>query len=151
MNSPVSVLSSVILGGLLILASLSDLRTLRIPNTLTFSLVASGLLQGAFYSDQFTARLIGAALGYGILALVGEAYFRLNGREGLGLGDAKLFAGAGAWLGWQALPPVLLIASIGGLLFALAGRTGEREPIPFAPFISLATFAIWAGTSLSPN
>lgn len=151
MISLLSVLSGMVLGGLLFLASLCDLRTLRIPNALTLALVASGLCHALLVSDGFSARLIGAAAGYGVLAAFGEIYFRLKGREGLGLGDAKLFAGAGAWLGWQALPLVLLLASLGGLAFALARRLAGRDPIPFAPFISLATFAIWTWTALSSS
>jgi leader peptidase (prepilin peptidase)/N-methyltransferase len=79
------------------------------------------------------------------LAGVGEAYARLRGREGLGLGDAKLLAVAGAWLGWRALPVVVVIACGAGLGWAavrllMRGRTGLAEPIAFGAPLSVA---IW--------
>ena len=90
-----------------------------------------------------TARLIGAAAGFLSLGLIGELHFRRSGAEGLGLGDAKLFAAAGSWLGWQALPLVLLIAALAGLAYAIL-RLGPRDaPIAFGPMLAFAFLLCW--------
>ena len=64
--------------------------------------------------------------------------------EGLGLGDAKLFAASGAWLGWQGLPPVLLIAALGGLGQAMLRAAPQRHrPLAFGPWIAVGFFSLW--------
>jgi leader peptidase (prepilin peptidase)/N-methyltransferase len=77
-----------------------------------------------------------------------EAYRRLRRREGLGQGDAKLFAAAGAWLGIAALPQVVLLAALAALIAAaglsLAGtRLRAHTALPFGPFLALASWSIW--------
>lgn len=122
-----------------------DLRTYRIPDRLSLPLTGGGLLWAAVAGPgPWTDHLIGAAAGYASLAGFGAVYFRLRGREGLGLGDAKLFAAAGAWLGWQALPLVLATAALAGLVFAFA--TSRRRPdarLAFGPWLALATWLVW--------
>jgi len=98
--------------------------------------------------DDVADRVPGAALGYLFLAGVAWAYRRLRGREGLGLGDAKLFAAAGAWVGAFALPSVLLGAAVSALAAAavmvLCGRSLSRSSaLPFGPFLAAATWAVW--------
>ena len=138
-----TLLPGLVLCGLLIWISVVDLRRFQIPDPLSYSLVISGLAHAAMLSGEITAHLIGATAGYLFLAIWGELYFRIRGREGLGLGDAKLFAGAGAWLGWQDLPLVLLLAALGGLAYAVVSRTGSEDKIAFGPFIAMAIFGIW--------
>jgi leader peptidase (prepilin peptidase)/N-methyltransferase len=122
-----------------------DLRTYRIPDWLSLPLVACGLAWAALAQpDRWPAHAIGAAAGYASLAAFGELYFRLRGRDGLGLGDAKLFAAGGAWLGWQALPLVLALAAVAGLVFALAtGRRGRHARIAFGPWLALGIWLAW--------
>lgn len=89
--------------------------------------------------------LLGAAAGLLVLTAVGWTYRQLRGREGLGFGDAKLLAGAGAWLSWQGLPSVLLIAAVLGLAGTLLSHAGRR-PISAATKISFGSYlcaAIW--------
>lgn len=119
----------------------TDLRAYRIPDLASLGLVAAGLGLSAT-SPWVTPveALCGAALGFGAFALLGEAYFRFRGEDGLGLGDAKLMAAAGAWLGWQTLPHVILISSTSALAFAWL--TGQRK-IAFGVWISLAFFGLW--------
>ena len=77
------------------------------------------------------------------------AFKLMTGKEGMGYGDFKLLAAIGAWLGWQALPAVALLAAAAGLLYALTaillGRRSRRQPIPFGPFLAAAGCAalIW--------
>jgi leader peptidase (prepilin peptidase)/N-methyltransferase len=92
--------------------------------------------------------LIGAAAGFAVFAGIAAIYRRLRGREGLGLGDAKLLAALGAWVGWQGLPTIVLYAALAGLLWAIAGALRgaplhARHRIPFGPFLSLAGWLVW--------
>uniref|UniRef100_UPI002FE3300B prepilin peptidase n=1 Tax=Phenylobacterium sp. TaxID=1871053 RepID=UPI002FE3300B len=102
------VLGALLAWQLLLLAIL-DAEHLWLPRVLTLPLIATGLAaalgEGA---DVLAARAIGAAAGFAVLAVVAWAYRRLRGREGLGGGDAYLLAGGGAWVGWTALPTVLI-------------------------------------------
>ena len=90
-------------------------------------------------------RRTGAAGGGLALLLVAGLYRAVRGRSGLGLGDVKLMAVAGAWLGWQPLPVVLLTAAAGGAGMALV-RMARREPDALAaplPFGTPLAVAIW--------
>ena len=89
--------------------------------------------------------LAGAAAGYGLLAGLGYVYRRLRGRDGLGLGDAKLLAAAGAWLGLASLPWVVLAAALLGLLLALAQRRPlqAETAVPFGPALALAFWGMF--------
>ena len=66
--------------------------------------------------------------------------FRLTGEDGLGLGDAKLLAAAGAWLGWRDLPVLIVLAAVSALVFALAMRTRK---IPFGPWLAAVFWVLW--------
>ena len=141
--------SLILLAGLLYLA-LYDIRHMRLPNAVTFPLIALGLLHAGLnqYDSPFADSLIGAVAGYGILWGISAAYRALRGRDGLGLGDAKLVAAAGAWLGWQSLPFLLLFAAAGQLLALLVtplfgGRFDSSAAIPFGPAIALSFWALW--------
>lgn len=129
----------------LMIISLVDLKTLRIPDILSLPLIAAGLTLAFAVPDVNTAdHVIGALAAYMLFAGLGEIYFRSRGIDGLGLGDAKLFAGAGAWLGWQVLPIVLLLATAGGLIQAvLMTKANRTKPIAFGPFIALAFWCVW--------
>jgi leader peptidase (prepilin peptidase) / N-methyltransferase len=85
--------------------------------------------------------LIGVVGGGGFLFLVGMVFEKVTGREGMGGGDVKLLAMIGAWMGWKALPFIILISSLtgavlGGLSLAVS-RQGMRSRIPFGPFLAL--------------
>ena len=126
-----------------------DRRTLALPDLVTLPLVAAGLaVAAALAPARWTDHVTGALAGFAALAAIGWGYARLRGREGLGLGDAKLLAAAGAWLGWQALPGVVTIAAAGALLAALAGRAFGRplsatDPVPFGPTLALGFWLSW--------
>ena len=142
---PTGVLGALMAWQLLLLALL-DAEHLWLPRVLTLPLIATGLA-AAFGEgpEALAARAIGAAAGFAALAVVAWAYRRLRGREGLGGGDAYLLAGGGAWVGWVALPTVLIWAAAAGLaavaLMAAAGRrTAAGQPIPFGVFLALGTW-----------
>ncbi|MCW2382399.1 MULTISPECIES: prepilin peptidase [unclassified Sphingobium] len=140
---PAAALVAVALWILLALAVL-DARHFWLPDALTLPLAVLGLTLGDWLVPApFADRMIGAAIGYIGLFLLAMSYRRLRGREGLGLGDAKLLGAIGAWLGWQLLPVVLLLASVGGLIWAVILRlkghalSGNMR-LPFGTFLCLA-------------
>lgn len=136
---------------LALLAALAwiDGRERRLPDRLTLPLVALGLLLAAWREGgPPLAEAGGAALGFAVFWALGAAFHRARGVEGLGLGDAKLLAAAGAWLGAGALPLLVLAAALAALLFVAvaraAGRRVRRE-VAFGPWLALAFAALWLG------
>src|SRR5690606_6272946 len=116
-------------------------KTQLLPDALTLPLLWLGLLfnlDGGFVTLE--SAVLGAALGYLSLWLIYHTFRLVTGREGLGYGDFKLLAALGAWLGWQALPMLLLVASAAGALFGLllliSGRLHRGQPMPFGPFLA---------------
>ncbi len=128
-----------------------DWQSWLLPDVLTLPLALAGLAATlALDPGDLTDRALGAALGYLALRAVAALYHRWRGREGLGRGDAKLLAAAGAWVGAGALPQVILIAALAGLLAAgVLGFGGVRltahSALPFGPFLALAAWIVWLG------
>jgi leader peptidase (prepilin peptidase)/N-methyltransferase len=126
-----------------------DARHWLLPDALTLPLVIAGLGAAlAFDPGGLTDRALGAVIGYLALRLVALLYRKFRGRDGLGEGDAKLLAAAGAWVGASGLPQVVLIAELAGLVAAagarLAGvRLSATSALPFGPFLALATWLVW--------
>lgn len=119
-----------------------DARTTLLPDSLTLPLLWAGLLANSLglFTDLQSA-VIGAMAGYLVLWTLYHAFRLLTGREGMGYGDFKLLAALGAWLGWQALPAVLVLAAgvgtIVGIVLILRGRRRE-SPMPFGPYLAAA-------------
>jgi leader peptidase (prepilin peptidase) / N-methyltransferase len=148
------ILPSLILGTTLVALSVMDLATLRLPDALTLPLIAAGLLCAIVFKwdgsawDDVRWRVLAAGLGYGFLFGVAWIYQRVRHRPGVGLGDAKLLAAAGAWLGLEGLAPALMVASLTGLGAALLGHFAGRSitaetRMPFGPFLAGATWLLW--------
>jgi leader peptidase (prepilin peptidase)/N-methyltransferase len=142
-------LFGAVFGWLLLILVLLDSRHFWLPDAITIPLVLCGLGLGYWdTSIPFVDRLIAVAVGYLALELVRQSYKRLRGREGLGGGDPKLFAGIGAWLGWQLLPFVLLLACLAcaaGLIISRAsGRTfAADQPLAFGAFLAGSAYPFW--------
>jgi len=146
-GDPAQAALVALLGWWLLLIAAIDLRTQLLPHGLTLPLAAAGLVCGGLTGHADLAmRAAGFAAGGLGLWLVAWAYERLRGRQGLGTGDPALFAAAGAWLGIDQLPAVLLIATTAALAVVLgeALLTGRpltaTKPMAFAPYLA---GAIW--------
>jgi leader peptidase (prepilin peptidase)/N-methyltransferase len=124
-------------------AAVIDARRMILPDVLTLPLIPLGLGLAWHEAPPLADRAIGAVAGFAVFALLAEGYRRWRGRDGLGLGDAKLLAGAGAWVGWQSLPSVVLIAALSGLVWALVLRPPIDRPIPFGPFLAFGFWLVW--------
>jgi len=131
---------------MLVAMSLIDIKTGYLPDSMTLPLLWAGLvvnLWGSFV--DLREAVIGAIAGYLFLWCVFWLFKWLRGIEGIGYGDLKLLAALGAWLGWIALPQVVLIAALSGAVVGLAamwrGRMRFEEPLPFGPFLALGGIA----------
>ena len=130
-----------------------DLDHQLLPDVITLPLLWLGLLVnlGATFTDLSSA-VVGAAAGYLVLWSVYWLFRLATGREGMGYGDFKLLAALCAWLGWQQLPLLLLIASLTGALYGttalLLKRHPRRAPFAFGPFLALAGWLalMWGDT-----
>ncbi len=120
-----------------------DFDTELLPDQLTLPLLWAGLLVNALggFTD-LAAAVFGAAGGYLFLWSVYRVFKWFTRKEGMGYGDFKLFAAIGAWLGWTALPAVILFAAVAGLAYALVSILNKRrtrhQPVPFGPFLAMA-------------
>jgi len=141
--------AGAVFGWLLLTLSLLDVRHYWLPNGLTGTLGLVGIVVGlAGLPPDLPDRVLGGAVGFLLLAGVRFGYRKLRGREGLGGGDPKLFGAIGLWLGWRALPGVLLGSALAGLAWALLlvvrGRAlGFSSRLPFGPFLALSAWINW--------
>lgn len=133
----------------LVVLSVIDLRTLLLPDRITYPAIPLFFLLGRVCGQtSLMDAALGLAAGYAVIWLIATLYRRLRGSEGLGLGDAKLLSLIGGLLGWHALPWTLFLGSVSGLLLSLPlliiRRRHEAEgsllhsEVPFGPFLSLA-------------
>ncbi|WP_374521177.1 A24 family peptidase [Hydrogenophaga sp.] len=120
-----------------------DWDTTLLPDDITLPLLWAGLCAAALDWLPLTLNdaLWGAVAGYLSLWLVFWAFKLTTGKEGMGYGDFKLFAALGAWFGWQALIPIILMASVIGAVVGIAikfkGALREGGYVPFGPFLAL--------------
>ena len=142
--------ASCALGWVLLALAAIDFREEWLPDVLTLPLLAGGLLvNGLNDPPHLIGCVVGAMAGFAVFAAIRWAYRRWRGREGLGLGDAKLLAAAGAWLSWESLPSVVLLAAVIGLAMALiaAWRGGRSmaldQQLPFGPALCAAIWLVW--------
>jgi leader peptidase (prepilin peptidase)/N-methyltransferase len=140
---------SLPLGWTLTTLALVDIFSFRLPDPLTFPLAVAGLLVSVWLPGfPLVDHLAGALVGYSIFAALRWLYRRLRGREGIGLGDAKLLSAAGAWLGWAPLPSVLLIACATAFLWIamraiVRGRAVHDERLAFGAPLCAAIWVVW--------
>ncbi len=136
-------LAAMLLTWALISLSVIDLDHHLLPDQITLPVTWLGLLLSlapVFATPEDA--ILGAVIGYLSLWLVFQAFRLLTAKEGMGFGDFKLLALFGAWLGWQMLPQIILIASLCGALVGIAlilfTRHQRGTPIPFGPYLAAA-------------
>ncbi len=140
--------AGAVFGWLLLALAALDLAAFWLPNILTAALALTGVVDGIFFEPGWIDRILGGAIGFGLLYLVAFTYRHVRGREGLGGGDPKLFGAIGLWLGASMLAPVLLGASVTGLAVALAMKLSGREirmtsRLPLGTLLAIAAFPAW--------
>ena len=122
----------------------TDYDTQRLPNVITLPGIVVGLVFSLFTPPGIVASLIGAALGAGILLAVRWIWRKLRGVDAMGLGDVKMLAMIGAFLGWRQVWVVLFLASLTGaavgvLLTTRHGRSMQTR-LPFGTFLAIAAY-----------
>jgi len=143
----VPALAALAVTWFLIALTFIDIDHQLLPDSLTLPLMWLGLAlsllgaqPGAPVPVDIRSSLIGAIAGYVSLWSVYHLFRLLTGKEGMGYGDFKLFAALGAWLGWQMLLPVILIAALVGAVVGIVMISVRRQhrstPIPFGPFLA---------------
>ena len=120
-----------------------DFDTQLLPDEITYPLLWLGILCNSMNMfTSLTHAVWGCVIGYMSLWTVYQVHNKLTGKEGMGRGDFKLLAGLGAWMGWSALPMIILLSSVTGLLvagFMMLFLSHDRQvPIAFGPYLAIA-------------
>jgi leader peptidase (prepilin peptidase)/N-methyltransferase len=151
-----ALLGAVVFTWALIVLTMIDIDHQLLPDDITLPLLWLGLLfnVNATYASLPDA-VIGAIAGYLSLWSIYWLFKLITGKEGMGYGDFKLLAALGAWMGWQALPMIILLSSLVGAicgitLMVIKGR-GKDIPIPFGPYLAMAGWIafLWGDTIMS--
>ena len=133
----------------LIVLFVTDLQHKILPNAITLPGIVVGFLCSVFLPPGWRDSIIGILVGGGVLYAIAEVYYRVRGHEGLGMGDVKLLAMIGAFLGWKLVLLTLVLASfagslVGGVLIA-SGRGDMKYALPFGTFLAVGALigAAW--------
>jgi leader peptidase (prepilin peptidase)/N-methyltransferase len=137
--------SRLVLSAMLIVLFVIDLELQILPNIITLPGIAIGLAFSVFAPPGPLASLAGIALGAGILYGIAAAYYAVRRQEGMGMGDVKMLAMIGAFLGWRAVLLTLILSSFAGALIGVVLMTSKREglryALPFGTFLALGALA----------
>jgi leader peptidase (prepilin peptidase)/N-methyltransferase len=154
-DQPMLLASRLVFTAILIVLFGTDLDTQRLPNVLTLPGIVVGVAFSAFTPLGLVDSLIGAVVGAGILLVIRWLWLWWKGVDGMGLGDVKMLAMIGAFLGWRQIWIVLFFASLAGAIIgvsltSLRGRSMQSR-LPFGTFLALAAFAasVWGEALVS--
>lgn len=142
---PMALWADCVLGWALLTLAWIDWIHLRLPDALTLPLLLAGLAATALLDPAaVTDHAAAAALGYAALRLLALGYRAWRGRDGLGGGDAKMLAAAGAWVGVAGLGPTVLLAALAGFGVAVirGGRLQATTVIPFGACLALGCWIV---------
>jgi leader peptidase (prepilin peptidase) / N-methyltransferase len=118
-----------------------DLEHQILPNAITLPGIVAGLILSVVLPPGVFDAVLGVLIGGGVLWLIGEAYYRYSGQEGMGGGDVKMLAMVGAFLGWKQVLVTLVVSSVTGsllgLLLILSRRGSLKQALPFGTFIAI--------------
>jgi leader peptidase (prepilin peptidase) / N-methyltransferase len=139
------LLSRLVFGCALLVLFAIDLEHHLLPNAITLPGIIVGFAFSIFTEPGWLASIIGIVVGGGVLFLVAEVYYRVRREEGLGMGDVKMLAMVGAFVGWQLTLLTLMLASFGGTIIGVAliisKRGGMKYALPFGTFLALGAAA----------
>ena len=131
----------LVFGCALIVLFAIDLRHRVLPDVITLPGIAVGLVASGFLPPGWLSSLVGIIAGGGILFAIAEAYYRVRGQQGLGMGDVKMLAMVGAFLGWPLMILTLVFASFAGSIVGVSliasGRGGLQAALPFGTFLAV--------------
>jgi leader peptidase (prepilin peptidase)/N-methyltransferase len=154
-DQPILLASRLLFTATLIVLFGTDLDTQRLPNVLTLPGIVIGVVFSVFTPPGLVDSLIGAAAGAGILLAIRWGWLWWKGVDGMGLGDVKMLAMIGAFLGWRQIWVVLFFASLAGAIIGvsltwLRGRSMQSR-LPFGTFLAIAAFAasVWGEALVS--
>jgi leader peptidase (prepilin peptidase) / N-methyltransferase len=142
-----SALSALLFTWICICLTFIDLDCHLLPDHLTLLLLWAGLFSSLYslFANSHDA-ILGAIIGYLIFAAIQWLFQHITGKTGMGQGDFKFLAALGAYLGWQLLPLVILLASVSGVFFTfihmLIKRHFKSTPLPFGPYLALAGWLV---------
>ena len=148
----------LLFGCAMIVLFVIDLRHRILPNAITLPGIVAGLAAALVFEPGWRAALAGVIIGGGGLFLVAEVYYRVRHQEGLGMGDVKMLAMIGAFLGWQLMLVTLLLASLLGSVIGIGmlalGLSDGKYALPLGSFLALSAvvatvtgepFVVWYG------
>ena len=137
--------SRVVFGCALMVLFAIDLEHHLLPNAITLPGIVIGFVFSFFTEPGWMSSLIGIVAGGGVLYVIAELYYRVRHEEGLGMGDVKMLAMIGAFVGWKLTLVALMMASLGGSLIGLvviaSRRGGMKYALPFGTFLALGAAA----------
>ncbi|HVZ19443.1 MAG TPA: A24 family peptidase, partial [Vicinamibacterales bacterium] len=131
----------LLFGCAMIVLFVIDLQHKILPNVITLPGIAAGLLLSEVAGPGWKASLLGALLGGGVLWLIAEVYYRVRHQEGLGMGDVKMLAMVGAFLGWKLMLLTMVLASFSGTIVGIGVLVAKKESLkyalPFGTFLAI--------------
>jgi len=147
------LVSRLLLGSALIVLFVIDLQHRILPNAITLPGIVVGFVLSTFTEPGWLSSLIGIVIGGGVLLAIAEVYYRVRHEQGLGMGDVKMLAMIGAFLGWPLMLLTLVLASFAGSLVGLAmivSRRGDMKyALPFGTFLAIgALVAMCVGDAI---
>lgn len=139
----ITAILATLLSWSLLTLGLIDYDTRLLPDDITLPFLWLGIAVNIFgVFTPLESAVLGAILGYGVLWSVFQVFRLLTGKEGMGFGDFKLLAMLGAWLGWQQLPLIIILASFAGAIVGISliifGGRERSQAIPFGPYLAIA-------------
>lgn len=142
---PLLLAHHLLLTALLVVLFGTDYDVQRLPDVITLPGILAGLVLSLFTGPGPGAALAGAVAGGAVLMAVRWGWKRMTGVDGMGLGDVKMLAMIGAFLGWRQVGVVLFLASLTGAVFgvglAATGRRSLQAKLPFGTFLAVAAYA----------